>query len=259
MDQRLSIEDAEGVGKGLTHVGMTPRAMTVKYKGQPFVIENRKLATFFRVPRPFDGEAPLKYPKPTISYEEAREFLKEEGDFSQQWEKKKVNFGSISNEERRCSVELVVKWVLVKAGYHNITIDHLAIAKALLEGTLHPLQVWKEGMKHSIRPKGLSSFPSLVNYVASNVFSAIRLDEGENSPAEEDNQEERRREEGQGDEEEEGESSPISNRELRNLREELQDKRVRLGVHLNNSDEELSEGQSSEPVYFEARRLTRAF
>ncbi|CAM6109499.1 unnamed protein product [Calypogeia fissa] len=113
--------------------------MTVKYMDQIFVIENEELATFFQVPKPFEGEVPLGYEKPKLTYEEAKEFLKKEEDFSAQWEKRKVNYGSITNEERRWYIELVTEWVIVKAGYHSITQDHLAISKALLEGKVHPL------------------------------------------------------------------------------------------------------------------------
>lgn len=178
MDRYFGVREAEGVGKDLKNVGMTPRAMTVKYMDQICVVENEELARFFQVPRPFEGEVPLHYETPKLTYEEAQEFLNEEGDFRAQWEEGKVNYGSIANEQRRSYVELVTKWVIVKAGHHSITQDHLAIAKALLEGKLHPLQVWKCGMMDSIRPKGLSKFPSLVNYVAGNVFSTVRLNSG---------------------------------------------------------------------------------
>ncbi|CAM6127293.1 unnamed protein product [Calypogeia fissa] len=211
MDQYFGVNEAEEVGKELTHVRMTLRAMTTKYKGQPFVIENSELAAFFRVTRPFDRKVPLKYTKPTLTYQEAKEFLKEEGDFSAQWTKRNVNYGSITNKERRWYVELVVKLVIVKSEYYNITSDHLAVAKTLLEGSLHPLQVWKEGMKHSISPKGLNAFPSLVNYVASNVFSTIRLYNEESPPVEESNQEEACKEGSQRDEDEEGQSSLVNN------------------------------------------------
>ncbi|CAM6098268.1 unnamed protein product [Calypogeia fissa] len=239
MDQFFSIKKAEEVCKGMERVGMTPSSMTVRYKGKLFIIPNQQLESFFEVKGTLGGgDVPLPYKYPQITLDEASAFLKSNVDICKPWEeKKRVNFGQMPNEGRRRYVEYFIKWVLLKSGYHSASFEHVMTAKAVLEGRLHPLRVWKRSVVETLGVRGLQKFPSLANYVVANGFATICL------------------------EDQEVEDGEVESRDddVEITREQEEDSRVRATPSggVSNSDDELGEFKPQEPIFYRARRMSR--
>ncbi|CAM6098720.1 unnamed protein product [Calypogeia fissa] len=110
-------------------------------------------------------------------------------------------------------------------------------AKAVLEGRLHPLRVWKRSVVETLGVRGLQKFPSLANYVVANIFATICL------------------------EDQEVEDREVESRDddVEITREQEEDSRVRATPSggVSNSDDELGEFKPQEPIFYRARRMSR--
>ena len=82
------------------------------------------------------GGLPLSYQVTLLTIEGMAAFLQQPGVRITQG---KMQYGAIQRKEYQNFVEFLTKWVMVKSGYHHATLPRFAVARALFEGSLHPL------------------------------------------------------------------------------------------------------------------------